>query len=102
MEINNSYKERDRKLIAKAKQYYRSKNGGFLVCVACNMKPQEFYGASGERCIEAHHTIPIEELQPDSVTLVKDLAMVCASCHRIIHSEKPCLTIEKARSIIKH
>ena len=43
--------------------------------------------------MEAHHKVPIEQLQPDSVTIVGDMAMLCASCHRVVHSEKPCLTV---------
>lgn len=92
------YKERDRAFAAKAKLFYKSKNGGKLTCEACGLDPVAKYGADGERCIEAHHKIPIEELQPDSVTSVADMAMVCASCHRIIHSTKPCLKIEQVLS----
>lgn len=89
------YKERDRAFAAKAKQFYKSKNGGKLICEACGLDPIVTYGSDGERCIEAHHKIPIEELQPDSVTLVSEMAMVCASCHRIIHAKRPCLTVDK-------
>ena len=64
-----------------------------MVCEACGLDPITLYGPDGERCIEAHHKIPIEELQPDSVTRVDEMAMVCASCHRIIHSKKPCLKV---------
>jgi hypothetical protein len=96
----HSYKERDRGLVARAKKFYRSRNGGFLRCVICQMHATSRYGADGERCIEAHHTIPIEELQPDSVTTVAELAMVCASCHRIIHSRRPCLTIPEVAALL--
>lgn len=89
------YKERDRTLVKKAKAHYKAKGGGKLKCQSCGMDPVSIYGSSGERCIEAHHTIPIEELQPDSITRVEDMAMVCASCHRIIHSQKPCLKVEE-------
>ena len=92
------YRERDRTFALKAKNYYKSKNGGRLVCEACKLDPIEKYGPNGERCIEAHHKIPIEELQPDSITRIEDMAMVCASCHRIIHSKKPCLQIEMVLS----
>ena len=87
------YKERDRSFAKMAKKYYRDKNGGKLNCQACGLDPIELYGTDGEKCIEAHHTIPIEELQPDSETRVYDMAMVCASCHRIIHKQKPCLLV---------
>lgn len=89
------YKERDRGFVKKVKSYYKSKNGGKLVCEACGLDPDILYGPNSDNCIEAHHKIPIEALQPDSVTQVKDMAMVCASCHRIIHKQKPCLLINE-------
>lgn len=97
----HAYKERDRAFSARAKKYYRDKNGGRLVCEACDLDPVASYGPAGERCIEAHHKVPIEELQPDSITRVDEMAMVCASCHRIIHSQKPCLTIEEVRQAFR-
>lgn len=95
----HSYKERDRAFAAMAKKHYKAKNGGKLHCVGCGLQPETLYDTLGERCIEGHHTIPIEELQPDSITRVEDMAMVCASCHRIIHSRKPCLTIEELKAL---
>lgn len=94
------YKERDRGLVKRAKDYYRRMNGGKLVCEACGTVPVDVYGEAGERTIEAHHKVPIEELQPDSETTTSDLAMVCADCHRVIHSRKPCLTIQEVRDLI--
>lgn len=97
----HAYKERDRTLSKKAKKHYKSKNGGKLYCIACGLDPEELYSEQGDRCIEAHHKIPIEELQPDSITRVDDLLMVCASCHRVIHSKKPCLTIVELQALKK-
>lgn len=95
----HAYKERDRKFAEMVRRHYKVKNGGKLWCVACDLQPETLYDDRGERCIEAHHKIPIEELQPDSITRVDDMAMVCASCHRVIHSQKPCLTIEEVRAL---
>lgn len=97
----HAYKERDRTFVQRAKKYYRDKNGGVLTCDVCGLDPVQLYGEDGERCIEAHHKVPIEELQPDSVTRVEEMAMVCASCHRMIHSKKPCRTIEEVRLLIE-
>ncbi len=96
----HAYKERDRKFVQRVKKYYKDKSGGRLLCDACGLIPIDLYGIDGEHCIEAHHKVPIEELQPDSVTRVEEMAMVCASCHRIIHSRKPCLTIGEVRQLI--
>lgn len=89
------YRERDRGFAARAKKYYKDLNGGKLKCECCGLDPVDFYGEAGERCLEAHHRIPIEELQPDSITRVDEMAIVCASCHRMIHSEKPCIPVEQ-------
>ena len=94
------YRERDRTFVRRVRNHYRSVAGGRLVCHACGSVPIQVYGPSGERCMEAHHKVPIEQLQPDSVTLVGDMAMLCASCHRVVHSEKPCLTVEKVNELV--
>lgn len=95
------YKERDKGFAVLVKKHYKAKNGGKLVCDACGLDPVEKYGANGERCMEAHHRIPIEQLQPDSITRVEEMAVVCASCHRIIHSEKPCIPVEDLAAALK-
>jgi predicted HNH restriction endonuclease len=95
------YKERDKSLARQVKSFYKSKNGGKLLCEACGLDPVAMYGADGERCMEAHHRIPIEQLQPDSITRVDDLAVVCASCHRIIHSRKPCIPVADLAASLK-
>lgn len=89
------YKERDKKLPAAAKKAYKHKHSGRLICEACGFDPVPKYGLKGESCIEAHHKVPIEELQPDSVTTLSDFALICASCHRVIHSARPCLTLDQ-------
>lgn len=90
----HAYKERDRKLITNAKKHYRNQ-WGELHCESCGLVPSTLYGGRGDSCIEAHHKTPIAELLPDSVTKVSDLAMLCASCHRIVHSVKPILDVDQ-------
>ena len=94
------YRERDRAFVRRVRKHYRSLAGGRLVCHACGSVPVQVYGPSGESCMEAHHKVPIEQLQPDSVTLVGDMAMLCANCHRVVHSKKPCLTVEKVNELV--
>lgn len=90
----HAFKERDRSLSAKAKKHYRIA-WGELHCEACGLKPSRKYGDRGDHCIEAHHKTPVEQLLPDSITRVSDLAMLCASCHRIVHSGQPMLHIDQ-------
>ena len=95
------YKERDRRFVQRVRKYYKHQSDGLLVCEACGAVPTEVYGPTGESCMEAHHKVPIEQLQPDSVTVVGDMAMICASCHRVVHSQKPCLTIEAVNTLVE-
>jgi hypothetical protein len=87
----HAFKERDRGLVKRAKKHYKSKWGS-LHCEACGLMPHNLYGLNGDSCIEAHHKTPIAQLLPDSITSVADLAMLCASCHRVVHSTKPILS----------
>lgn len=88
------YKERDRSFVKRAKKYFRDKNAGKLTCSSCGLDPEVRYASGGDRAIEAHHKVPVFELQPDSVTTVNDVVMVCAACHRVIHSQLPCLPFD--------
>lgn len=95
----HSYRERDRGFVAKVKRHYKKVHGK-IICEGCGLDPSEKYGTDGERCIEAHHRIPIQELQPDSVTREEDIALICASCHRIVHTRYPCLTIDELKALL--
>ena len=94
------YRERDRTFARKVREHYRRLGNGKLICEVCGLDPTSIYGQSGDRSIEGHHTVPIKELQPDSETTVDEMAMVCANCHRVIHSKKPCLSIDEVRQLI--
>lgn len=94
------YRERDRTFARKVREHYRRLGNGKLICEVCGLDPTTIYGQPGDRSIEGHHTVPIEELQPDSETTVDEMAMVCANCHRVIHSKKPCFSIDEVRQLI--
>lgn len=97
----HTYKERDRQLSRRVREHYMQRSGGRLTCEACGQTPSETYGDAGDRAMEAHHKVPIEELQPDSEVCLEDMAMLCANCHRVVHSRKPCWTIEEMRDLLR-
>lgn len=95
----HSYRERDRKLVKRAKDAFKLKHGK-LYCECCGNDPKDTYGERGEDRVQAHHRTPVEELMPDSVTKAEDLAMVCPNCHDIIHAKRPWITIEQLKTIL--
>ena len=47
--------------------------------------------------LEAHHRIPLCDLEPGTKTKLSDLAMVCANCHRMLHRGNPWPTVDKLK-----
>lgn len=73
---------------------------GKLACEICGFDFLKFYGEIGQGFAECHHTKPVSELKKNETTKLKDLSIVCANCHRIIHRTKPMLTLEGLKLII--
>lgn len=93
------YRERNRKLIDQFKKNARKKHGR-LFCEACGFDFSERYGVVGEGIIEVHHTKPVHTLIDGDKTKLEDLSMLCANCHRIVHSSRRWMTIEEVRELI--
>jgi 5-methylcytosine-specific restriction endonuclease McrA len=54
-------------------------------CQICGFAFGDMYGAIGKDFAEAHHLVPLGELNGKVVTNLKDLVTVCANCHRMLH-----------------
>jgi len=59
------------------------------------------YGKHGKGFIECHHKKPVSEIQEGENNKLSDLAVVCASCHRMIHKSRPWLSLDELKSIMK-
>ena len=94
------YRERNRKLVERRKDRVLKKTGK-LACEACGFDFAETYGQRGQRYIEAHHTKPVSTLAEDSKTKAEDLALLCANCHRMVHSAQPWLSVEELKALIE-
>ncbi|MBD2015301.1 HNH endonuclease [Microcoleus sp. FACHB-53] len=93
-------RERNRELVKKAKDK-RKKEAGVLKCDVCQFNFFEIYGDIGADYIECHHTKPVSELEDNAKTQLKDIALVCANCHRMLHRKRPWLSIEQLKSLLK-
>lgn len=91
-------RERKRSLV-EAKKKEALKKQGRLRCEACDFDFAENYGPAGQGIIDIHHTRPVHTLQPGEKTKLSELALVCANCHRMIHSTRKWLTIEQIRAL---
>tara|TARA_B100000795_G_C22779872_1_gene431760 strand:- start:704 stop:1492 length:789 start_codon:yes stop_codon:yes gene_type:complete len=93
------FRERDYKII-KAKKSQVLAFTGALRCETCNFDYSKTYGPRGHNYIEVHHKKPISEYKSDDITKLEDLAVLCSSCHRMIHRCHPWLSMEELKEII--
>lgn len=77
-------RERNATLVKKKKQQ-ALKLHGKLECELCSFDFFKTYGEIGYGFIECHHQTPLYELTESMVTKLKDLMLVCANCHRMLH-----------------
>lgn len=92
-------RERNAKVIKKAKENFK-KIHGELYCEICGFNFEKVYGDIGKDYIEGHHTIPVSELAEDSKTNPKDIVLLCANCHRMIHRKRPWLSQQDLKRLI--
>lgn len=59
---------------------------GRLVCEECGFEPAVKYGAAFfDAGLDVHHKVPLADLAAGTETALADLALLCATCHRIEH-----------------
>jgi RNA polymerase-binding transcription factor DksA len=68
-----------------------------LLCAACG---QDFSqeGELGAYVIETHHLDPLADLQAPREVTVEDVRVVCANCHRMLHSANPPLSLDQLKN----
>lgn len=71
-------------------------------CEACGFSFSDMYGDHGSNYIEAHHRIPLSDLETPKAPVAADFALVCANCHRMLHRTRDLqLTVEELARLIR-
>ena len=86
--------ERSPELARRKKDQIR-KQGLKLKCEACRFDFANEYGTLGDACCEVHHKVSVSA--GIRATALKDLAVLCSNCHRMIHKMQPISVEEFAR-----
>lgn len=93
-------KERSRLLIELAKETWAKRSGGDIACDVCGFRFAKTYGKVGLGFIEAHHIVPISQLEPASVVKLSDLVPVCSNCHSMLHRQRPWPELGELKDIV--
>jgi predicted HNH restriction endonuclease len=54
-------------------------------CVICGFNFEEVYGNLGRGFVEVHHLELLSAIKNERILTAKDVAVVCANCHRVLH-----------------
>lgn len=71
---------------------------GRLACEICGFDFAERYGDLGNEFCEVHHLRPLAEVDRSTRTHIDDLAIVCSNCHRMIHRDGGCRSLDDVRA----
>ena len=81
----------------------RRRTGGGLICDMCRSRSTSGDRKFEDATFEAHHVIPVS-MTMERKTRLKDMALLCANCHRLLHRaisvEKRWLSISEGRQIV--
>ncbi len=89
------HRRREQKL-RDAKIALASKSGaGHLLCEVpgCGFDFLKIYGEIGRDYAQVHHLQQLSDLESPTITTLKDLAVVCANCHAMIHRGGGCRSL---------
>jgi 5-methylcytosine-specific restriction enzyme A len=73
--------------------------GGVIACEVCGFDFERAYGERGRGYIECHHRTPLFS-SGSTKTRLRDLALICSNCHRMIHRTKSWLLPEQLKQIV--
>lgn len=74
------------------------KRGLPVSCEVCTFDFAVAYGDRGEGYIEVHHVLPLH-VSGETNTHLRDLALLCANCHRMIH-RGPWITPSRLKELV--
>src|SRR5206468_3631981 len=95
----HTLRERNRGLTEKAKRAALQKNGK-VACQACGFEFYPVYGDLGLNFIEAHHLLPVSSAGI-SKPKIKDIALLCSNCHRMVHKRRPWLSLAELQNLVQ-
>jgi hypothetical protein len=71
------------------------------VCMACRFDFGAAYGPAGAGYAEVHHAMPLADYGVRKTDPAKDLVVLCANCHRMVHRKRgECLSLEALRALV--
>jgi 5-methylcytosine-specific restriction protein A len=101
--LTQLHKKRERNRKLRTSLINSRKKSGILTCDMCLCSTKSSDVKIEDAMFEAHHIIPVSSTK-ERRTLIKDLALLCANCHRLLHRaisvEKKWLSIDDGKNLL--
>lgn len=99
------YRQRNMELRQACIDYFKSLQGGRIVCECCGFDFAKTYDIDDEY-IEVHHRFPFSHTDGEHpVDAITDLVPLCANCHRMIHhgmgGRGNCMSLDELKKKLK-
>jgi len=78
----------------------KKKQAVSLDCEVCGFSFSRAYGNAASDYCEVHHLLPLSDVEDSTITRIRDLAILCANCHRVVHLNNPPYTLTQVRSML--
>lgn len=92
LRIQRKFKAETRRLISTVSRIERDPRvrkftlrRGKYTCSVCGLAPAEKFGAWARECLDVHHIRPLSENRRRGATTLRDVILVCPTCHRALH-----------------
>ncbi len=92
--VHIALERRSRRIIEEKKRAFQAKHGR-LFCEACGVDSVQKYGEIADGMCDVHHRKRISKAARTVITKLSDLAVLCPTCHRIIHRFDPMISVEE-------
>jgi predicted HNH restriction endonuclease len=77
-------------------------NAANNVCAVCDRDYSKVLNGMGVRVLQVHHRKQLSSFDAPAIVTPRDLAVVCANCHLLIHyNPKKALTVEAVRRMLR-
>jgi 5-methylcytosine-specific restriction enzyme A len=98
------HRRRERSPKLRSRLLDKRQASGRLTCDCCGDGPKAATRALALAGFEAHHVLPLAQVAPSAGTKLKDLALLCAVCHRLIHRamhvERRWIGVDELRTLL--
>lgn len=89
--------ERDQRIVR-----LKKKRAASLDCEVCGFSFTRTYGPDAQDYCEVHHLSQLSDVANSARTRMKDLAIVCANCHRVIHLNNPPYSLDQVKEMLRN